>query len=273
MSSSKLVIATRLHLGNASAPPATEKIKGWVDNLHGMILAAATKDLDVEGVIAVDATPKLEDYDFVQVLREHTTKEYLSESRIHILPVTPWGKFVPALNALTLYAHETVQADQILFVSAEVSASPDSIHHLHHYCQGGHDDGSYVLVAGAALSGHFHTSKDGVSTSVVLNGRTCPWNTMAMWNLSKLILTGFVSVSDIGSWAGIEECAAVAVHQNLFPGAKAILVRLPGVEWQVTFDDEERRKWHERKMNSKLERAQTQLELLGLVGKARVDHL
>ena len=48
--------------------------------------------------------------------------------------------------------------------------------------------------------------------------------------------------------------------------AKAMLVPLVDVQWDQHFEDEERRKWHEAKMNSKLERAQRHLDLLGLTG-------
>jgi hypothetical protein len=275
---SKLVIGTRLHLGNASAPPSSEEIKGWIRNLQTMVEGTSGNDLEVLAVIAVDAAPKIPGFDYVQVLRNHITSDRNLANIIHILPVTPWGKFVPALNALVRYAHAEIQADYILMVSAEVSASPASIQALYNHCQEvTADDGSYVLVAGAALNGHLYDvpaaeHSKGVRNSRPLNGRTCPWNTLAMWNLSKLILTGFLSVSDIGSSAGIEECAVVAIHQQIFPQARAKLVRLLDVEWQECFADEERRLWHENKMNSKIERAEAQLAMLGLARSGRVEH-
>lgn len=57
--------------------------------------------------------------------------------------------------------------------------------------------------------------------------------------------------------------------QNLLGEKEAIakLVRLPDVSWDQDFGgDEERRKWHERKMRSKVERAARHLELTGLSG-------
>jgi hypothetical protein len=273
----KLVIGTRLHLGNASVPPSSQQIEGWIRNLQTMVDETAGNDLGVVAVIAVDATPKIPEYDYVQVLRQHISGDRTLESIIHILPVSPWGKFVPALNALVLYAHEDLQADHILMVSAEVSASSASIHTLYNHCKEEIEgDESYVLVAGAALNGHTYqvpnVENDQRQLLIPLNGRTCPWNTLAMWNLSKLILTGFLSVSDIGSSAGIEECAAVAIHQHLFPHARSKLVALSDVKWNEQFDDEERKKWHERKMNSKLERSEIQLKLLGLENIGRVEH-
>lgn len=71
----------------------------------------------------------------------------------------------------------------------------------------------------------------------------------------------------------MEEVAAIAMLQNLLgeEEAKAKLMRLPDVSWDQTFDDEERQKWHEKKMQSKLERAARHLELTGLSGW--VEHL
>ena len=278
---SKLVIGTRLHLGNSSSPPTSQQIEGWILNLQTMIKDTSDNELEVVAVIAVDATPKIPDYDYVEVLREFIASDRNLQSVIHILPVTPWGKFVPALNALVLYAHEDIQAEYILMISAEVSASAVSIRELYNHCRENEGDESYVLVAGAALNGHSTPNFPSNDTSqclstrnlVPLNGRTCPWNTLALWNLSKLILTGFLSVSDIASSAGIEECAAIAMHQYLFPKARAKLVRLPGVQWHDNFDDEERRQWHERKMNSKLERAEAQLKMLGFTDVGVVELL
>jgi hypothetical protein len=48
--------------------------------------------------------------------------------------------------------------------------------------------------------------------------------------------------------------------------AKAKLVKLPDISWQTNFDDDERRLWHEAKMNSKVKRAARHLELTGLSG-------
>ena len=50
-------------------------------------------------------------------------------SRIHIVPVQPWGKFVNALNALTQCA--VVQGfDHILFQSAETHVGQEGVEAL-----------------------------------------------------------------------------------------------------------------------------------------------
>ena len=269
-----LVIATRLHLGNASAPPSSEKIRGWIQNLRGM----ADSVQAIQAVVAVDATPKIEGYNFVKVIEEEIRQEASSSKQsqectpVQVLPVTPWGKFVPALNALVFHSYTVCGADQILFVSAEVSVSETSIRRLCAKCSAPEN----ILVAGAALSGHlysYNSEATGGSKTVALNGRTCPWNTLAVWNLAPLSLTGFLQLSDIGPSAGVEECLAIATHQTLFPDgtSKARLVKLDDVSWESNFgDDEERKQWHERKMNSKLERAGAQLDAMNMSGT--VDH-
>lgn len=266
----KLVIATRLHLGRASEPPSTEKIRGWIRNLQSMLESV---DIAEKAIIAVDATPKLDNYDYVQAIRDQITS-----TSLEVLPVAPWGKFVPALNALVVRAVE-FDADQIMFVSAEVSASSSSIQELSKHC-----NDATVLVAGAALPGHVyqHSPENATSdhatplapTIVELTGRTTPWNTLAVWNLSKLKLTGFLMVSDtVGASSGVEECVAIAASQKLFSSSqsRAKLVHLSDVSWEETFDDVERRKWHEQKMKSKVERPALQLKLMQLSG-ATVEH-
>ena len=246
----KIVIATRLHLGKATSPPAGSKLReilinfeGVAKNVHGAV-----------PVIAVDSTPKIDDYDYVEAIQS----ELPENSNIQILPVTPWGKFVPALNALILHS-KNIDADLIMFVSAEVNVSGQTIKKL---CSHITDD---TFVAGAALPGHLYSEASG-GGEISLNGRTCPWNTLAVWDLKKLSLTGFSLCSDLGESAGVEECVAVALLQKLFPKSKAKLVKLEEIKWEQTFEDEERRKWHEFKMKSKVERPESQLRKMNLSG-------
>jgi hypothetical protein len=44
-----------------------------------------------------------------------------------------------------------------------------------------------ILVVGKAFDAHtFHKNSDHASSQVYLTGRTCPWNTLAVWDVSKL---------------------------------------------------------------------------------------
>lgn len=259
----RLVVATRLHLGRASSPPSDERIHQLLANLSVML---DSLDEDASVLVAVDATPKLENYDYVQAVRSvlerfDGTVEETRKGKIQILPVTPWGNFVPALNALVLHAKCQLEADLIMFVSAEVSLSSATIRSLCDHITKEYDT---VIVAGAAMNGHTYAGNGQI---VSLTGRTTPWNTLCVWNLDKLSMVGFASVSDLGASAGVEECVAIALLQKLFPNAStAKLVKLEEIKWEESFDDDERRKWHEKKMKSKLERATVQLELLNLSG-------
>lgn len=250
-----LVIATRLHLGNASSPPDEKQLLSTLENFGSL---ASLVPGSVTSVIAVDGTPKIDKYDYVEAIRNLLPKN----SSIEILPVTPWGKFVPALNALVHHARQNLQADQILFVSAEVNASASAIQTLRTNLE---DEDT--IVAGAVMRGHMYAGDQ--EEEVALNGRTTPWNTMAVWNLKWLSLTGFQLVSDLGSSSGVEECVAISLLQKLFPVLQAKLVKLDDIDWDETFQDEDRRKWHEHKMKSKLDRAQQQMDALQLKGVVR----
>lgn len=50
---------------------------------------------------------------------------------------------------------------------------------------------SNTLVVGPVLPGHIFTNGNNR-----LTGRTCPWNTCAIWNLHKLRLIGFPLIGD-----------------------------------------------------------------------------
>ena len=182
----KLVIATRLHLGNASAPPDSEKLNTMVKNF----LQFCKNCKASHAAIAVDATPKVPGYDYVQAVESaaHDASFSMEEQHpaLQVLPVTPWGKFVPALNALIRYASVDCKAQLILFVSAETEASASSVSILVNEVD------SSTLVVGAALPGHDYRQDE----KMPLNGRNSPWNTLAVWNLPNLALNGFPMVSD-----------------------------------------------------------------------------
>lgn len=164
----KLVIASRLHLGRASSAPSKEHIQKILDNLGSMALSVEQKQnnmLQASVLIAVDATTKIEGYDYVESIQSVLAQDSTWQSKIEILPVTPWGKFVPALNALVLHAKSVLEADVIMFVSAEVEATSSTIHTL---CEHVMDSSNEVIVAGAALKGHEYAGK---GQTVPLTGR------------------------------------------------------------------------------------------------------
>ena len=161
----KLVIASRLHLGRASSAPPDEQIQKVLENL-GTMAASMMDQYDTSVVIAVDATPKIENYDYVQAIQNVLNSMGKYSSSIEILPVTPWGKFIPALNALVLHAKSQLNTDLIMFVSAEVNASASTISTLCEHITA--DNENEVIAAGAAMKGHDY---QGPGKTVVLTGR------------------------------------------------------------------------------------------------------
>jgi len=324
-----LAIATRLHLGHASQPPPSQQLAETLSNFAKL---ASSVNADI-AVVAVDAEDKLEGYSLVaevegicqrineqindsnQDTKQQPCQDTLQQHscRIHVLPVQPWGKFIPALNSIVAYSARQ-EAQCLLFASAEVgiqgcvmeqmwskmnledtlvvgeclfNCSCVFLLHLdvkilktltiNRLGQNQHIE---LRDSGAALQGHHHQTPTASSNEmeVELTGRTCPWNTFALWNLPKLSLTGFLQVSEglhstTGeASAGIEEACTIATLQRILPQdtVKAKLVKLlpPAmVEWGQDFkNDEARREWHERKMQSKEVRAKRQLDLMGLSG-------
>lgn len=272
-----IVTATRLHLGTSKAPPDRLELKSKLENFtrFSQDVVGATHAL-----VAVDANDdKIPNYSLVkevQSIVDENRDKLFPSFHVQVLPVTPWGRFIPALNALLVAAAAKLpkSCDWICFVSAETTASKEAIHMLKQHLA------SDTLMVGARLPGHDYRgpkqSGDNRAVTTELNGLTCPWNTLAIWNLPKICLTGFQLVSD-GLLTdseqepsyGIEEVVASALLQRLLGAdqAKVKLVNLPSVNWNVNFDDPERQKWQEMKMQSKLIRSQRQLDLIRLKGE------
>ncbi|CAN0369768.1 unnamed protein product, partial [Discosporangium mesarthrocarpum] len=103
---------------------------------------------------------------------------------VTVIPVTPWGNFTPGLNALLSFAARD-NADLILYQSLETLASAKTVAHMTSHL--GPDD----LVVGAALQGHSFQPGGGQGRGEIpVTGVTSPWNTLAMWDVRKLGLTG-----------------------------------------------------------------------------------
>ena len=112
-----VVFATRLHLGHAKTPPADADLRHTVSSF----LAWAAQCGAGRAAIAVDPAPKIAGYDLVAAVEAARDAYYTEAERqasnadesagstdsaliCDVVPVTPWGKFVPALNALVGWA-------------------------------------------------------------------------------------------------------------------------------------------------------------------------
>jgi len=270
-----LVVATRLHLGHASHPPSSSQL---FETLSSFAQLASTVHADY-AVVAVDAGDKFEGFDLVGEVAKICKSVRVGETdsplhtAINVLSVTPWGKFVPALNAIVSWSAKH-KARYLLLASAEMKMTKEVMEVMKQKL-----DLEKTLVVGTVLQGHEYTSAGrGEEVEVELTGRTTPWNTNAIWNVPKLALTGFLLVSEglhqgedgrEGS-SGVEEVCTIATLQRILQphNAQAKLVSIPGATWEQDFEnDEKRRDWHEKKMMSKFTRAKAQLELLGLSGR------
>jgi len=161
--------ATRTHF----PPTTTELPEDVVSNLKKY--AISTQALGIAGAVAVN---RLED----QV--RAVIAEAAPEADIEVLHVPVWGAFVPALNTLLGEAQRR-RSKFILFQSLEVVCDPAVLRKLLDWHT------SETLVVGPVLNGHTY-----VEGKQVLNGRTTPWNTLALWSTRKLGLTGFLSVAE-----------------------------------------------------------------------------
>ncbi|KAG8743714.1 hypothetical protein FRC10_011587 [Ceratobasidium sp. 414] len=204
-------------------------------------------------------------------------------TRVHVLPFTSatYGRFIPALNAIVAFAH-TLEFKLVLFQSVEVRVGPEQVKRMADLCDGD------VLVVGKAFGAHAFLSPspntDQGSAPVFLTGRTCPWNTFAMWDVSKLARTGFLLTSETNTpphASAIEEAPTIALHQRLFPGqSRALLVRFEAVDtggkdgWGTTWVDPARTEWHARKLASKDTSAASHIANIGLAESATtVEHI
>lgn len=247
-----VVVATRIHRRNdpnrASQPvPAAllESLRTFIQRAHEYASAV---------LVAFDA----EDAELARAMSA------LNDGFVETIGVQPWNAFIPALNALvTAAAMHRLKPECILFQSVEASVSPAELEVLRSQLS---DD---TLVVGKRLEGHEFKTRPSK-----LTGTTTPWNTCALWNLSRLALTGFLLVSDglNGLEGGVEECAVIGLHQKLWPDKSAAkLVDLASGGWDTEFQDEGRRAWHAKKMASKDARAGRQMVALGVEGT--VEHL
>ncbi|KAG6610244.1 Cation Diffusion Facilitator (CDF) Family [Phytophthora cinnamomi] len=240
------------------------------------------------GVDSISPTSSKATSVFVDSVREFMTKlqsEVASGAiagKVEIIQMLYWGKFVPALNALVgTAADHFPEADTLLLQSLEIEVDAAGVALLRSNFDPAHD-----LVVGTALPGHTFQPDPAVQP-LELSGLTSPWNTLALWNLQQLTKIGFALMGDalrlevegVGPAGGDEEVSTISMYQQLFSNspaapARAKLIRVPGVVWQVAdFKDPERVAWHTMKMRSKKQRTAAQMAHFGGVAPGRVYHL
>lgn len=177
--------------------------------------------------------------------------------------VTPWGRFVPPLNAIV---SQSVKAgtNRLLLASAEFPPESHQVESLL-----GHV-GDDTLVAGARFQEHEFSAGRNRG-----NGINVPWNTFSVWNLNYLGRNGFSLIGDAPfdpTQAGVEELSTISFYQQLkrvqgvCMGPEAKLVSVPGFykEWNMDGWDQDRIARHAKKIASKIARPAAQLKWAGL---------
>lgn len=251
----KLVVITRIHAKSASSLPPPSSIYSFIIN---------TLKYSQHVIICIDAGKFLGDMNYISSLQAILSQYSLTET-VDIIPITPWGHFTSALNIGVIRAKE-LNFNFVCFQSFEVKISNNSVKRLLQIASENN-----TLLVGPAFSGHLF--QVGIHE---LNGRTCPWNTFAIWSMDYLFRTGFAMISDgVGMSlhsGGVEEIATANLLMHLYPQLVVKLVHCDDVEWDTDFQDAERAKYHEKKMESKNSRSAAQMNVLG-IGNAKVHHI
>jgi hypothetical protein len=232
------IVATRLHTTNEENLISSASLYKWCNH----VLNYCDKLIVVVDSIYLEAI--------------QNAKEDFGE-KIEMFHINPWISFTQPLNLLVEKAL-SIGAKELLFQSIEVDISVKDMEKLESYLK---ED---TLVVGAKLV-EIHANGKKYS---IIDGWNSPWNTLALWDIEKLGLTGFLSISsgnleDVPG--GIEEVVTISLLQQLKPNdMKAKVIDLESVHWNTKWSSDERKEYHQQKMKTKNERSQVQLEKLGI---------
>lgn len=255
----KQAVITRIYGGksleNALAGPLKDFLQS-VDSYSDLI------------VICIGSNSLQSLSDFETKFQQYIGSLELDPNKVKLLPIYPWGRFVTALNVALRHVLDEESYRRVIFQSLEFLVDRKVILTLSDFMEN-HEN---AIVVGPVMNGHLFAP--GTNP---LAGRTCPWNTCAMWDLEKLYLLGFPMIGDglldKGSeTGGVEEVSAIALLQRLRPHWTAHLLAFPPEQssWNVNFADPARALYHEKKMESKNSRPKAHLDLLQLEGA--VEH-
>ncbi len=232
------IVGTRLHSTQTTELPDLSWLTEWCDH----VLCYADKIL-----IAAD-----------QLFHQAVT-ELLSnyQDSVFVFLVQPWISVTHPLNALVEKALY-LNASELLLQSSEVWLEERCIKIMEQELK------PDTLVVGARM----HTDHGVQNGNAPIEAFNSPWNTMALWNLNMLGITGFLTVSS-GVYSdvpgGMEEVVTISLLQHLRPGdCRAKMVEIPGLHWACDWNDPIRLDFHRQKMASKQKRAEIQLEYLGV---------
>jgi hypothetical protein len=179
------------------------------------------------------------------------------KNHVKVILVKPWLSDTFPLNLIVEYAL-CIGTSELILQSSELWVESSSIAVMSKHLT------TETLVVGARINQNHATS---VGT-VPLEAATSPWNTLALWRLQKLGKTGFLTVSsDLLETVpgGMEEVATISLLQSIdLENHLAKIVKVPGIHWMCDWTDPMRIAFHKEKMSSKKERAEQQLDFLGI---------
>lgn len=232
------IAGTRLHGTNVNGLPDLNWLNTWCEHVlcYSEVL-----------IIAADSL-------FYQPVNELLTPY---KNNVKIILVEPWLSATFSLNLLVEYALY-LGTSELLLQSSELWVEPVSITMMSKHLT------TDTLVVGARVH-KSHATSTGI---LPLESANSPWNTLALWQLPKLGKTGFLTVSSglIDTVpGGMEEVATISLLQSIdLENHLAKIVTVPGIHWACYWTDPMRIAFHEEKMLSKTERAERQLDFLGI---------
>eukprot|EP01036_Dinobryon_divergens_P029865 gene29865-39030_t len=212
----KLLVVSRVHMKSATTMPNPANVLNFILRVqeyasHILICVGADSVRDTEQYIqsAEALLEKFADKD-----------KFLNHTQVTFLPVFPWGYFTTPLNAAVQFAQDK-GFKYIVFQSIEFRIPKLDILELIKL----HEERSNLLVVGPEMDGHEFLE----GPSNVVRGRTIPWNTLAIWKVGFLALTGFPLIGDGTAVAreigGVEEVSTINLLQLVNPQLQAILMK------------------------------------------------
>lgn len=249
-----LAVVTRIHTVSASEMVPVEKVENFVRDAYAyadkIIICIGFKEQDPSNTV-----DHLHDYtEYFELCQKRIPSNLMD--KVILLPIVPWGNFTTALNAAIVKVM-AMGFKSIAFQSLEFRLGTLLVNKIRSFVE----NNEHVLMAGPAIQGHVFTSGRNK-----LSGRTCPWNTFAIWSMNYLGRIGFPLIGDAfgTDCGGVEEVTTISLLQHMYPTKVAVLLKVEGIHWQTDFSDPLRAKWHEEKMNSKDRRPGSQLEFMEL---------
>lgn len=172
--SSNVLVVTRVHASSAVSMSPIETIIDFVKSV-----SYASKVLICVGI------DNHSHETYVQKLVESLETHNLT-TKTSILSISPWGGFTHALNLAVSFAAEK-KFSLVCFQSLETRSTKEIVRGLTDVFK----IDMNALVVGPVFQGH--EFQLGIWP---IRGRTVPWNTLAIWDVQKLVLTGFPLISN-----------------------------------------------------------------------------